>query len=132
MGRGIRNYGEVWEKLDELKLIREELCELVGSEDNNVILRWIQAQKKLSHPCPGKFLLGLTKPKQDSARKTWDDFLEKLKSKGASQASIEYTLDKLSRCSSIEESVQMFERLFQEIKNDFKASKEKTFRRFNQ
>ena len=132
MGRGIRSYDEVWEKLDELKLTREALCELVGSDDNNVIFKWIEAQKKLSHPCPGKFLLGLTKPKQDSARKTWDDFLDKLKSRNTPSSSIEYILDKLSRCSSIEESVQTFERLFQEIKNDFRGPKEKTNRRFNQ
>jgi hypothetical protein len=44
MGRGTRNYDEVWAKLDELRSLREALCDLVGSDDTNVLLRWIEDQ----------------------------------------------------------------------------------------
>jgi hypothetical protein len=70
MGRGYRDYDDVWSKLEELRQIRSALCDLIGTDDNNVILRWIEEEKNLRHPCPGKFLLGLTKPKQESAIKT--------------------------------------------------------------
>jgi hypothetical protein len=132
MGRGIRNYDDVWEKLDELRVLREKLCDLVGSDDNNVLLKWIEDHKKISHPCPGKFLLGLTKPKQESAKKTWEDFVQRLKSRGVSTSNLEYTLEKLSKCSTIGEAVQSFEGLFQEIKNDFTGLKVKTFKRLEQ
>jgi hypothetical protein len=130
MGRGSRNYCEVWQKLEELKLLREKLCELVGSDDNNVLFKWIEDHKELSHPCPGKFLLGLTRPKQESARKTWEDFVKKLQSRGVSADNLEYLLNKLAQYTTIEEAVQSFEDLFQETKKDFTDLKEKTFKRF--
>ena len=132
MGRGTRNYDDVWEKLEELRVLREKLCDLVGSDDTNVLFKWIEDHNEISHPCPGKFLLGLTRPKQDSAKKTWEDFVQRLKGKGISTSNLEYTLEKLSKCSTIDEAVQSFERLFQETKNDFTGLKEKTFKRFKQ
>jgi hypothetical protein len=84
----------------------------------------------LSHPCPGKFLLGLTRPKQESARKTWEDFVKKLQSRGVSADNLEYLLNKLAQYTTIEEAVQSFEDLFQETKKDFTDLKEKTFKRF--
>ena len=131
MGRGNQNYDDVWEKLNELRQIRDALCELVGSDDNNALLKWIEEEKTLRHPCPGKFLLGLTKPRQDSAIKTWRDFLDTLKKKGVSQRNIDYLMDKLSREKSIVDAVNLFENMSTEIKNDFTDPKEKiAFRSF--
>jgi hypothetical protein len=129
MGRGTRNYDEVWEKLDELRSLREALCDLVGSDDTNVLLRWIEDQKNLSHPCPGKFLLGLTKPKQEVAKKAWKDIVSNLEDRKVSEKSLGYILDKLSRCDTIENAIESFEGVYVRIKNDFTDLKEKTFQK---
>ena len=129
MGRGTRNYDEVWEKLEELRLLREALCELVGSDDNNVLFRWIEDQKSLSHPCPGKFLLGVTKPKQEVVKKAWKDIISNLEFRKVSSNSLTYILDKLSRENNIDDVIQSFERVYLETKNDFTDSKEKSFKR---
>jgi len=100
MGRGTRNYDEVWTKLQELRELREVLCELVGSEDHNTLIKWIESQKSLTHPCPGKFLRGHTKPKQESEKRTWMDFIDYLKRKNTSQKNIDYIMEKLSQCAS--------------------------------
>ena len=127
MGRGTRNYDEVWEKLDELRSLREALCDLVGSDDTNVLLRWIEDQKIFSHPCPGKFLLGLTKPKQEVAKKAWKDIVSNLEGRKVSEKSLGYILDKLSRFDTIENAIESFEEVYTEIKNTFTDSKEKNF-----
>jgi hypothetical protein len=127
MGRGTRNYDEVWEKLDELRSLREALCDLVGSDDTNVLLRWIEDQKIFSHPCPGKFLLGLTKPKQEVAKKAWKDIVSNLENRKVSEKSLSYILDKLSRFDTIENAIESFEEVYTEIKNTFTDSKEKFF-----
>ena len=126
MGRGTRNYDEVWEKLDELRSLREALCDLVGSDDTNVLLRWIEDQKIFSHPCPGKFLLGLTKPKQEVAKKAWKDIVSNLEGRKVSEKSLSYILDKLSRFDTIENAIESFEEVYVEIKNEFTDLKEKT------
>lgn len=128
MGRGTRSYDDVWEKLEELRVLREALCDLVGSDDTNVLLRWIENQKFFSHPCPGKFLLGLTKPKQEVAKKAWKDIVSNLESRKVSEKSLSYILDKLSRFDTIENAIESFEKVYTEIKNDFTESKEKSFK----
>jgi hypothetical protein len=129
MGRGYRSYEDVLEKLQELLKLREELCDLVGSDDNNVLLKWIEDAKSFSHPCPGKFLLGLTKPKQEVVKRTWDDFLNILKRKGISQKNIDFIMEKLSKSETIEEAAAVFKSLQGEIKNDFTGLKEKNSKR---
>ena len=129
MGRGTRNYDEVWEKLAELRSLREALCDLVGSDDTNVLLRWIEDQKIFSHPCPGKFLLGLTKPKQEVAKKAWKDIVSNLEGRKVSEKSLSYILDKLSRFDTIENAIESFEEVYVEIKNEFTDLKEKTFQK---
>ena len=129
MGRGTRNYDDVWEKLDELRSLREALCDLVGSDDTNVLFRWIEDQKILSHPCPGKFLLGLTKPKQEVAKKAWKDIVSNLEDRKVSEKSLGYILDKLSRCDTIENAIESFEEVYVKINNEFTDLKQKTFKR---
>jgi hypothetical protein len=129
MGRGYRSYDDVWEKLEELRNLRDALSDLVGSDDNNVLLKWIEDTKSFSHPCPGKFLLGLTKPKQDGVKKTWEDFLSILKRKRVSQKNVDFIMEKLSKSDSIEEASTVFKTLQGEIKNDFTDLKEKNSKR---
>ena len=119
MGRGTRNYDDVWDKLSELRVIREALCDLVGSDDNNVLLKWIENQKYLSHPCPGKFLIGLTKPKQEVIKRAWEDIVSNLESRQVSSDSLEYILGKLSKESSIDDVIRTFERVYLETKKNF-------------
>jgi hypothetical protein len=130
MGRGIRNYEDVWEKLDELRILREALCDLVGTDDNNVLFKWIEEQKSTSNPCPGKFLLGLTKPKQEVTKRAWKDIVSNLEGRKVNQRNMSYILEKLSRFDNIEEAINSFERVYSEIKNTFSDSNEKNLNRF--
>ena len=132
MGRGTRSYDEVWPKLEELRVIREALCDLVGSDDNNVLLKWIENQKCRSHPCPGKFLIGLTKPKQEVIKKAWEDIVSNLESRRVPEKSLTYILEKLSRESSIDGVIQSFERVYLESKNKFTDSNSKKFKSLSQ
>lgn len=133
MGRGTRNYDEVWAKLQELRELREVLCEIVDSDDHNALMKWLESQKKLAHPCPGKFLRGHTKPKQESEKRTWMDFIDYLKRKNTSQKNIDYIMEKLSLCDSLDEASKLFNELYVETKSNFTDLKEKSLHRsFNQ
>ena len=116
--------------VSDLLSMRDALIEVVGSSDHNTIMNWISSERVHSNPCPGKFLLNLTKPKQDTVRKTWEDFIVRLELKKVRKENIDYILSKLADCRTINEAIQSFDEVTRQVKNNLSPEKtEKTFQK---